>query len=492
VHENSQETANMIDTQDVSGALEATAETMDTTLAEAMPVEPAPEASSPDEPHTPEPVTSEAAAADDADRVDAEAVPAVGLQSPADEAVSTETGDETAPTAAAAEVVAQAEDAEAAAAEVVAQAEDAEAAAAEVVAQAENAEPAAAEGVAQAEDAEAAATDEKTSGKSSAHDGKRGSHGARKPRKGSGHNGAPIRVIPPKKVVKVLSVGMETPGVVRRVADFGAFVDIGVGTDGLVHVSEMSVSRVAKASDLLKEGDEVTVWIKELDRDRNRISLTMVAPGTKTVRDLQEGDVVRGKVTRVVPYAAFVDVGVGREGMLHIREMAEGYVKRVEDVVNIGDEVEVRIIGLDRRRQRIDLSVKGLVPEPVYESAPPVVEAEEERPARERPRSRDRQDGGYADDGADRGSRDRRDRRPKNRQRGRTSDREEWYDYKAEDEDMGPTAMALALQAALANEPMAADVDDRRNKKSRRDSHMHRDEQEEIINRTLRQHRQPA
>jgi predicted RNA-binding protein with RPS1 domain len=478
VHENSQETAKLIDTQDESGVLEATTEMMDTTLAEALPVEPAPEVSPPDEPHAPETVTNETAAVDDDDRFDAEVVPAVGLHSPAGEAVLTETGDETAPTAVAAEVVAQAEDAEPAAAEVVAQAEDAEPAAAEVVAQAEDAEPATA--------------DDKASGKPSAHDGKRGGHGARKARKGGSQSGAPIRVIPPKKVVKVLSVGMESPGVVRRVADFGAFVDIGVGTDGLVHVSEMSVSRVAKASDLLKEGDEVTVWIKELDRDRNRISLTMVAPGTKTVRDLQEGDVVRGKVTRVVPYAAFVDVGVGREGMLHIREMAEGYVKRVEDVVNIGDEVEVRIIGLDRRRQRIDLSVKGLVPEPVYETAPPVVEAEEERPVRERPRSRDRQDGGYGDDGADRGSRDRRDRRPKNRQRGRTGDREEWYEYKADDEDMGPTAMALALQAALANEPVPANVDDRRRKKPRGDSHIHRDEQEDIINRTLRQHRQPA
>lgn len=464
MHENSQETANMIDTQDVSGVLEATAETMNTTLAEAMPVEPAPEVSSPDELHAPETVTSEAAVADDADRVDDVAVPSIELQSPVSEAVLTETSEDVTPTIPAAAV-----------------AEDDSLAAA-----------AAAEDDSQAAVAEPVAADEKASGKPAAHDGKRGSHGARKPRKGGNQGGAPIRVIPPKKVVKVLSVGMETPGVVRRVADFGAFVDIGVGTDGLVHVSEMSVSRVAKASDLLKEGDEVTVWIKELDRDRNRISLTMVAPGTKTVRDLQEGDVVRGKVTRIVPYAAFVDVGVGREGMLHIREMAEGYVKRVEDVVNIGDEVEVRVIGLDRRRQRIDLSVKGLVPEPVYESAPPVVEAEEERPVRERPRSRDRLDGGYADGGADRGSRDRRDRRPKNRQRGRPSDREEWYDYKAEDEDMGPTAMALALQAALANEPMAGDVEDRRAKKSRRDSHMHRDEQEEIINRTLRQHRQPA
>lgn len=452
MHENSQETANMIDSQDVSGVLEAAAETADTVLVEAMPVEPAPEASSPDEPQADETANHTPVQPETIDRAVAE--PIAHLTVDADEAM---------PAAA------------------VDPAPHAEAAVAT---------PADDEGVSAAE---AVMPDQKRPARPSGQDGKRDGHGARKNRKAGGHGEAPIRVIPPKKVVKVLSVGMETPGVVRRVADFGAFVDIGVGTDGLVHVSEMSVSRVTKASDLVKEGDTVTVWIKELDRDRNRISLTMVAPGTKTIRDLQESDVVRGKVTRIVPYAAFVDVGVGRDGMLHIREMAEGYVKRVEDVVNIGDEIDVRVIGLDRRRQRIDLSVKGLVPEPVYDTAPPVIEVEEDRPVRERPRGRDRLDGGgYPEEGADNRARDRRERRTRGRQRGRTSEREEWFDYKADDEDMGPTAMALALQAALANEPEELGLDDRRNKKARRDSHVHRDEQEDIINRTLRQHRQPA
>lgn len=168
--------------------------------------------------------------------------------------------------------------------------------------------------------------------------------------------------IPPRKVVRTLAVGQEVEGVVKRVTDFGAFVDIGVGRDGLVHVSEMAQSRVAKASDLVKEGDKIPVWIKELDREKNRISLTMVAPGKQTLQDLEEGMIVTGRVTRLERYGAFVDVGVGRDGMLHIKEMGRGYVEKPEDVVKLGDDIQVQIVGLDRQRGRIDLSIKELLP----------------------------------------------------------------------------------------------------------------------------------
>ncbi len=174
----------------------------------------------------------------------------------------------------------------------------------------------------------------------------------------------PTLTVPPRKVVKTIHVGQEVEGTVKRVTDFGAFVDIGVGRDGLVHVSEMSPGRVAKASDILKQGDVVTVWIKELDREKNRISLSMIAPGTLTMRDLDEGMVVTGKVTRIERYGAFVDVGVGRDGMLHVKEMGRGYVEKPEDVVKVGDEIQVQVVGIDRRRGRIDLSIKELLPEP--------------------------------------------------------------------------------------------------------------------------------
>jgi small subunit ribosomal protein S1 len=168
--------------------------------------------------------------------------------------------------------------------------------------------------------------------------------------------------IPPRKVVKTLAVGQEVEGVVKRVTEFGAFIDIGVGRDGLVHVSEMAQGRVSKPSDVVREGDKVRVWIKELDREKNRISLSMVEPGTMTLRDLEEGATVRGKVTRLERYGAFVDIGVGRDGMLHVKEMGRGYVEKPEDVVHIGDEIDVQVIGLDRRRGRIDLSIKELLP----------------------------------------------------------------------------------------------------------------------------------
>lgn len=190
-------------------------------------------------------------------------------------------------------------------------------------------------------------------------------------------------------VVKLLSVGQALQGTVKRITEFGAFVDIGVGRDGLVHISELSTTRVAKVSDLLKEGQQVTLWIKKLDRDRNRISLTMIEPGKRTIRDLQVGEVVEGTVTRILPYGAFIDIGVGRDALLHVREMAEGFVAKPEDVVKPGDTVEVRIIEIARRRNRIDVSMKGLRPEP--EPAPH--QAEETRasaPAEEEPEFEDR------------------------------------------------------------------------------------------------------
>ena len=185
------------------------------------------------------------------------------------------------------------------------------------------------------------------------------------------------------RVVRMLSVGQPVKGMVKRVSDFGAFVDIGVGRDGLVHISELSVKRVGKVSDVLKQGEEVTLWIKKLDRERNRISLTMIEPGTKTMRDLEKGDVVQGTVTRMMPYGAFVDLGVGRDALLHVREMGERFVAKPEDVVSVGEVIEARIIEISRRRSRIDLSMKGLRPEPEPEPevAPEPVAAPEPEPA---------------------------------------------------------------------------------------------------------------
>ncbi len=173
-----------------------------------------------------------------------------------------------------------------------------------------------------------------------------------------------VRVIPRKRIVKKLARGMKLTGKVRRVTSFGAFVDIGVNTDGLIHISELAPYRVAKVTDVVNVGDEVTVWIKDLNKEENRISLTMIPPGTKTIRDLQVGEIVKGTITRIEPYGAFVDIGIGRDALLRVREMAEGYVRNPGDIVQVGEEIEARVIRVDVRRNQVDLSLKGLRPEP--------------------------------------------------------------------------------------------------------------------------------
>lgn len=191
-----------------------------------------------------------------------------------------------------------------------------------------------------------------------------------------------------KSNVRILAVGQQVHGTIKRIADFGAFVDIGVGRDGLIHISELSVRRVGKVTDVLAEGQEVTAWIKKLDRDRNRISLTLIDPNTKTIRDLNKDDLVQGTVTRILPYGAFVDIGIGRDALLHVREMGVGYVAKPEDVVKVGDSIEARIIELSRRRGRVDLSLKGLREEPEPTPAP---QAAWPAPQQQQPNSRRQQ-----------------------------------------------------------------------------------------------------
>ncbi|MFN2202579.1 MAG: S1 RNA-binding domain-containing protein [Caldilineaceae bacterium] len=181
-----------------------------------------------------------------------------------------------------------------------------------------------------------------------------------------------------KRVVRMLAVGQQVDGVVKRIADFGAFVDIGVGRDGLLHISELSLQRVAKVSDVLSKNQEIQPWIKKLDRERNRISLTLIDPDQKTIRDLQAGELVTGTVTRILPYGAFIDIGIGRDALLHVREMSNKYVEKPEDVVQVGETFEARIIEVSRRRGRVDLSLKGLRDVPEEELVEQEVSIDEE------------------------------------------------------------------------------------------------------------------
>jgi small subunit ribosomal protein S1 len=164
----------------------------------------------------------------------------------------------------------------------------------------------------------------------------------------------------PKKIVKTLSKGMKLTGKVTNITKFGAFVDIGVGRDGLVHISELRRQDEGQGSDTISPGDEVTVWIKALDRKRNRISLTMREPPRRKLKELEPGMIVEGKVTRLVPYGAFVDIGLRRDGMVHVTEMDQGYVRDPADMLTVGDVVQVKVLEIDRKKRRVALSMKDL------------------------------------------------------------------------------------------------------------------------------------
>jgi small subunit ribosomal protein S1 len=153
---------------------------------------------------------------------------------------------------------------------------------------------------------------------------------------------------------------MRFEGEVTNVELYGAFVDIGAERDGLVHISQISRERVNRVADVLNKGDKVTVWVQDVEPEQGRISLTMVEPPERTLDELKPEQVLTGKVTRIVPYGAFVDVGVGRDGLVHISEMAEGHIGRPEDVAHVGDEVEVKVLAVNRQRRRIELSMVGV------------------------------------------------------------------------------------------------------------------------------------
>lgn len=219
---------------------------------------------------------------------------------------------------------------------------------------------------------------------------------------------------------------MQLKGVVKRVSLAGALVDVGVeGCDALLHISQVRGRHVNNVRDVLSEGQEITVWVRSVDPARSRIDLTMHKPPSLDWEDIQEGQVLSGKVVRIEKFGVFVDIGAERPGLVHISELADGYVNTPSDVVQRGDVVEVKVIGVNRRKNQIDLSMKAL--------ATPT-----------QPESR-------------------------------------------EEQDEIPTAMALALQRALAESDTRIQLSERQ-PSARRPSQQKRTEQDDILRRTLEHH----
>jgi len=226
---------------------------------------------------------------------------------------------------------------------------------------------------------------------------------------------------------------MQLKGVVKRLELYGAFIDVGVGINALIHISQLGKDRVNRVSDVLKVGDEVTVWVSRVQPDRDQIMVTMVPPLAVEWSDLKPNQVYTGRVSRLENFGAFVDIGAEREGLVHISELSHEYVKHPAEVLQVGSEIQVQVLGFNKRKRRIDLSIKALLDKP-----------DQVAPA----------------------------------STGNGAQYEEEDDF---DEEM-PTAMEIAMRKAMGDDIAIRRRPSNRKRRKRRRA---REKQEEILNRTL-------
>jgi len=179
-----------------------------------------------------------------------------------------------------------------------------------------------------------------------------------------------------RRIIDELEVGQVREGKVTSIKDFGVFVDIG-GVEGLVHISELSWSRVSHPSDHVDIGDEVKVFVLGIDKANNRISLGMKQleedPWVKVAQKYHVGQIVKGKITRLVSFGAFIQIEDELEGLIHISELADRHVEKAEDVVKTGDDVDAKIIKLIPEEQKIGLSLRLAATETVLDHESPEV-----------------------------------------------------------------------------------------------------------------------
>jgi small subunit ribosomal protein S1 len=189
-------------------------------------------------------------------------------------------------------------------------------------------------------------------------------------------------------ILESLAPGQVREGVVRKVLDFGAFVDLGSGVDGLLHVSQLGWGRVKHPSEVVQEGQKISVRVDKVDRESRKISLSyrdlLENPWTGADRKYVVNTVVRSKVVKIMEYGAFVELEPGVEGLVHISELSHKRVPRVSDVVKEGDEIDAVVLSVDPKAQRISLSMKNVNPPPEAEAAAPAPAAEEP-PAKPKP-----------------------------------------------------------------------------------------------------------
>ncbi len=151
-------------------------------------------------------------------------------------------------------------------------------------------------------------------------------------------------------------------GKVIKTTIAGAVLDIGQKVPGVIHISQLSKEAVNRVEDVLKVGQTVDVWVRRVQDDR--VELTMIEPLALEWKEIEPGMLVKGKVARLESYGAFVEIGAERPGLVHVSEISHDYVKNPSEVLKEGDEVEAKVLDVDRRKRQIRLSIKAATPKP--------------------------------------------------------------------------------------------------------------------------------
>ncbi|MBE7051858.1 MAG: bifunctional 4-hydroxy-3-methylbut-2-enyl diphosphate reductase/30S ribosomal protein S1 [Ruminococcaceae bacterium] len=176
-----------------------------------------------------------------------------------------------------------------------------------------------------------------------------------------------------------IEVGKEYKGIVKSLTKFGAFADIG-GVDGLIHISQLSWSKIKDPSEVVSVGDEVSVYVLEFDKEKGKVSLGFKKaednPWKKVENELKVDDVIDCKIVRIVPFGAFAEIYPGVDGLIHISQVADKRIAKVEDELTVGQHVQAKVVEIDLENQKIGLSIRALI-------APAPEAAEEEAPAEE-------------------------------------------------------------------------------------------------------------
>lgn len=171
-----------------------------------------------------------------------------------------------------------------------------------------------------------------------------------------------VAAVPGK--IEDLQPKMRFTGKIIKTSLAGAIVDIGLEIPGVVHISQLQKDPVKRVEDVVQNGQEVEVWVRRVYPKKQRIELTMVQPLGLEWREIEKDMVIKGKVTRLEKFGAFVDIGAERPGLVHISELTHDYIHTVGEVVKEGDEVEVKVLEVNRQKKQIKLSMKALEEKP--------------------------------------------------------------------------------------------------------------------------------